>query len=339
MAVAAILVSSAPAHAGVTGDVYLNVRYTDGTWQGYETLTQPPGGCCLNIAAAEAESDDTHIDVITGTGLWDGSLEAGNNWSGWTQPPQPPGSFSALGTNPLAEVSDDGGGIWIFARTSSGLYVNYINASGEWDSWNSVAMPSGVSAVGASDIALGYTQVGSENGTSPELQVMLDNNGILWHQVYSFNTGTWSGWAKPSQVPGDAEAIAAAGDTSDNVQFIATTYSGVVYHDIRYANGSWQGWAKPPQPTYPPPAGTVPLAGGISAAVDGGGLAEFTLAPAQYPQSPSSFLHSVRNANGSWQSSWMAPPGTLPSGCQGIRLAVAADTVTPGFPFYFATYC
>jgi hypothetical protein len=339
MAAAAILATSVPAHASTTPNVYLNVRDPDGSWQGYEPLTQPPGGCCLAITAAEVEANETHVDVVTGTGLWDGTVDPGGNWSGWTQPPQPPGTFSAFGQNPFAAVSDDGGGMWVFARTSSGLYAAYLNSGGEWDAWKPVALPSGVSASGVSDIAVAYTQDGAENGTSPELQVMVDNNGTLWHQVYSFTTETWSGWAQPRQVPGEAEAIAAAGDTSGNVQFIATNYSGTVYHNIRYASGGWQGWAEPPQPVYPPPAGTVPLGGGISAAVDGGGLAEFTLAPAQYPQSPSSFLHTVRNANGSWQSSWGAPPGTLPAGCVGNRLAVAADTVASGFPFYFATYC
>lgn len=332
-AAAALLASSVPAHASTGSNVYFNVRYPDGTWQGYEKLTQPPGSCCLAISAAN-NGVDTHVDVITGSGLWDGYVDVGNNFSGWSQPPQPPGTFPTARSTPFASANDDGGGIWYFVVTSSGLYAGYLNSSGEWDSWTPVSLPSGVSPSGVSDLALAYTQTGAENGTSPDLQVMVDNNGILWHQVYSLDTGKWSGWAQPHQVPGDAEAIAAAGDDAGNVQFIATNYSGTVYHTIRYTNGSWSGWAQPPQPHYPPPAGTIPLPGGVAAAVDGGGIAQFTL-------NAWSFFHTVRNADGSWQSSWASPAsGVLPSECFGYyRLAVAARTTSTGWPFYFATYC
>ena len=134
MAAAAVLASVVPAHASTSGsNVYFNIRHSNGSWQGYQQMALPPGGCCLAISTAtDSDDDTTHVDVITGSGLWDQARNPDGSWTGWKQPPQPPGTISPFTSVPFAEAGDNVGNIWFFVRTSSGVYYDYRADDGEW---------------------------------------------------------------------------------------------------------------------------------------------------------------------------------------------------------------
>ena len=136
--------------------------------------------------------------------------------------------------------------------------------------------------------------------------------------------GTWS--------------IAAAADKSGNVQFLGVGLDGYVYHNIRYLSGRWQGWVKTIQP---PGAGTYGNLGAVSAADDGDGDAQFTVT-ALNPNGFTSFYHTIRYANGTWQQGWVSP-STGMSGLSSYycrRLAVTTPTYYSGpYDFQFIALC
>lgn len=80
-----------------------------------------------------------------------------------------------------------------------------------------------------------------------------------------------------------------------SAQLVALTKSGVLEHNVRYANGSWQGWRTPAQPGAPVKSvGITGVRDGSSQiiAVTTSGVLE----------------HDIRSASGSWQG-WREPGG------------------------------
>jgi hypothetical protein len=312
---AALLAGAVPAHAASL-TVYFNIRHSDGSWQGFQAPAQPPGGGETIADATDAQNDSTHVDIVNTDGLWDNVRYSNGTWQGWEQPPQPPG-ISDLST--LAEAGDRDGNIWFAIDTNDGLYYDYRQAGGSWGSWTLLVAPAGM----INDLAVATDDV------SYQVQVMaVEDNGTLWHNVYSLSSRSWQGWKEPAQVPGGTWSVAAAGEVSGNVQFIAMSNAGVVYHNIRYHDGSWQGWVKPAQPHFGP--GFVAYSSKVAAAVDGDGNAQFTV-------SADTLYHTIRYVNGTWQGGWATPSS---DGCGYNRLAVTTQTYRPGpYDFYFATFC
>jgi len=301
-AVAAAFIGALPAHADAAADsVYFNIRYSSGSWQGFQAPAQPSGCCAAVGEASDPVNDTTHVDVVGTDGFFDDIRSSDGSWSGWTKPPQPPDAdeVSALG-----EAGDAAGTIWVFLYTDYALYYDYRLTSGTWGSWKQLALPF-TQELGVSSIAVATT-----DDPSDQVQVMFADDSDsdtgqvaeVWHRVYTVSSGTWTGWAQPTQVPGQALSVAAAGEVNGDVQFIALNYEGYVYHDIRYEDGKWQGWDKPAQ--LPDPGGVSEFSS-VTAAADGDGNAQFVVDDAT---DSGSFVlyHDIRYAAGTWQSGWEA---------------------------------
>jgi hypothetical protein len=302
------------AHAAVTGPgLYDNVRYANGTWAGWEPPTQPPGATAGEdfLVGNAYVGNDVHVDVVDSSGqLLDNVRYANGTWAGWHAPPQPPGTIY------LARESSDGGNLFIVAYTSSGLYVvERSGPTGQWSNWATTPLP-GNGVVGDLAVAVTYGTV------SEQVQIAITlAGGTLEHQIYNVDFGSWTGWAKPVQIPGGDFSIAAAGTSNGNANFMAVSLKGIVYFNIRYANGTWQGWQSPSQPPNLTAATTTGLAT-VSAAADDAGNTQFILTEATDVNNDEDLAyHDIRYANGSWQGwnqlnlgcPWAAPIITAPT--------------------------
>jgi len=132
----------------------------------------------------------------------------------------------------------------------------------------------------------------------------------MYHDVRNAN-GTWQpqGWAIP---PGSTgfQRVAEDAMPGGSTQFVGVTSSGVLEHNIRFANGSWQGWDALSQP------GVTVTNADIAGMPNGSSqIVESTTGGAM--------LHDIRNANGSWQSQGWAYIGT------GTSASMAAITGMP----------
>jgi hypothetical protein len=315
-AAAALFLSAFPAHASSL-DVYFNIRYPAGNWQGFQETAQPPYGCCYAIAdATDAENDTTHVDVVYDDGLWDNVRYSNGSWQGWQQPPQPP---AVRNLNAFAETGDSDGTIWFVIDTTSGFFYDYRLPAGAWGSWQQISEP----AAGIEHLAVAFDDV------SYQVEVMASAyTGAIWHNVYTLSSKSWQGWRQPAQVPGGAASIAAASEVDGDVQYLAVNESGTVYHDIRYSDGSWQGWVKPDQPAYR--GSFVPSSTYVSAAADENYNTQFALSDGS-----GTVYHTIRYTNGTWQSGgWSAISEASGSAC--FDVAVTTQTYRAPSDFYFA---
>jgi hypothetical protein len=170
-------------------------------------------------------------------------------------------------------------------------------------------------------------------GSSVEVMAM-SSTGVLWHNVLNAK-GVWQGWTQPGQLPGGAESIAAAGLTEGDAGFMAISYNGLVYHNIRSADGTWQGWKTPVQP----------LAGWyssdddptVSAAADYNGDVQFVIWDLNVLSGITDLFHTIRYADGQWQSGGWLGPWMPPGRCAG---SVAIPTFNPDDTnLHLDTYC
>ena len=302
----------AAAAAGAS-QLYDNIRFSNGAWQGWAPPVQPSGGVTGVVANAYTQAD-VHLDIVTSSGLWDNIRYANGTWQGWAQPPQPPGTILKL-----AEAPDTSANLWLVASTTSGLYFSErAESTGAWRQWAAIAAP------GSGDIGDMSASV-SANGGVDQLQVaVVLTGGQLWHNLYSIAQGTWQGWAQPAQIPGGGVSIAVAGMANGSAQFMAISASGVAYHNIRNADGTWQGWIAPSQPP-----GLQQNPGTVSASVDSPGNAQFIIT--EHTNGQWAAYHNIRYVNGTWQG-WIqlstdgprcAPVITLPTFTTSATIGVA----------------
>jgi hypothetical protein len=305
------------AHATITTPgVYDNIRYANGTWQGWRTPTQPPDSADIVQVADAYDGADVHVDAVTAAGLYDNVRYANGTWQGWRAPAQPPGTILWFG---LSEATDDAGNIWFVVGTTSGLYFTVRwDSTGAWSPWATISVP-GNGVIG---------DVSASVDANDHLQVALSTaGGTLWHNIYNIDWGTWQGWQEPAQIPGGVYSIAVAGMANGDAQFMADSISGVLYHNIRYSTGTWQGWTATSQP---PNLATYPSAT-LSSGVDNNGNAQFIITEETNANSDAYVsYHNIRYADTAWQG-WRqldvgGAPWCLP------EIAVPTWTATSGIP-------
>jgi len=299
---------SIPAHAAVTGPgLYDNIRYGNGSWQGWDPPTQPPGQPPYGSVYNTYVGADVHVDVINSSGWWDNVRYSDGSWQGWAKPPQPPGTVYNF-----AETSDGYNAFFVADTGSNDLYIIERFGDGSWSNWASTPLP-GNASVG--DLSATVTF-----GTDEQLQIaVMLAGGSLWHNIYNVDYANWQGWAKPTQVPNGDFSIAVAGMNNGNAELMAVSGTGVLYFNIRDESGSWQGWQEPSQP----PNLTTYL-GTVSASVDGDGNGQFILTEKTDANNDQWVAyHDIRYTSGSWQG-W----NQVNTGCPWAAPVVAAQTWT-----------
>lgn len=330
--------AGAPAQASAPGQtIFDNIRNSSTTiWQGWEPPVQPPGTIeSVPDVSSDAYADTIHIDVVTSSGLYDIMRLSNGSWSKWvsvTAPPATPAtdpsnnSPTELATDPAGPYqiysADSGDGTaYLFQLYNGWIYRNLrYHSTSFLDGWDRMLQAP------ANTTTIAVTTAGIGNSQTTQILAMT-STGQLWHTVQTFLGTTWQPWAEPAQLPDGAESIAAAGLTNGDADFIAIANNGLVYHTIRSADGSWQKWETPLQPV----AGWDSDAWdpSISAAADYNGNVQFVIWDLNELSGWSDLFHTIRYADGSWQSSGWLEPWMPPGSCRGtmaIPTYYAGDT-------------
>jgi hypothetical protein len=227
-----------------SNQLFDNVRYSNGSWQGWEQAPQPPG----TIESGSEASDGSNIFFVvdTSSGLYLGERFGDTGkWSNWATTPLPGngvlGDLSASVT--LGGVDEQ---VQIAVMLAGGsLWHDVYNVDfGTWQGWEEPSqVPGGDYSIAVAGMGNGNTQF-----------MAVSQKGIVYFNIRDAD-GSWQGWQAPGQPPGltlptttGLATVSATVDGAGNSQFILTEETDVnndqelAYHDIRYSNGSWQGW-------------------------------------------------------------------------------------------------
>ncbi|MCM2425003.1 hypothetical protein [Streptomyces sp. RKAG337] len=207
---------------GLDGNVYHNIRRTDGSWQGWRVLAGDGGTGqlkAIRVAAAGMPDGSTQVLVFGKDGRMRLSTRAASgSWTDWSivqgvNAPDFSGSaltIAALpnGDSQIAAIGNDGN-----------VWHTIHRADGAWQGWGA---PRGVTTptMGARSIAL----TGMPNGDSQLLAVGLDGN--VYHTIRGAS-GDWtafqpvSGLKGAGTFPGDQVGI--AGLPNGSSQVVLTT--------------------------------------------------------------------------------------------------------------------
>ena len=218
------------------GSLEHDIRFANGSWQGWNTISQP-GVTAENAGIAGMSNGSAQLVEVTSTGVLKHDVRNANgSWQtgGWATP------AGSTGITQASITALPNGSSEIVAVTTTGtLELDVRYANGSWKGWDSISQP-GVTVANAS-IA------GMPNGSSQFIEVT--STGALEYNALSAN-GSWQagGWTTPA-IAADAEtpisitqaSITALPNGSSQIAVATGSAPGFAVH---YANGSWSGWAQ-----------------------------------------------------------------------------------------------
>lgn len=244
---------------GTDGVVYHNIRYSDGTWQGFQPITGGNGQPWQTPSAPSITGmpDGTSQVLLTAT---DGTLYhcvgtiVGGTWScgSWTAVAGPSGAttFQVQGAS-IAGITDTSGtpqvtgSSQVIALGKDGVVYHDIRyADGTWQGFQPITGGNNTPWQSASLPAIGALKDGST-------QILITaTDGTLYHRTRykSGTTWTWSAWStivsnRLNWLAG-SQAIAGMPDGSGNAQILITDLNGVLYH-AAYSSAEATGALQP----------------------------------------------------------------------------------------------
>ncbi|MFI6604200.1 CHAP domain-containing protein [Nonomuraea sp. NPDC050536] len=210
---------------GNDGNAYHNVRYANGTWQGWASL----GFAAAQVSIAAMPNGSAQVLAMApdGTLYHNIRFAPSGNWQGFRALAGYEGAATFRAKSAAIAGMTDGSAQLIAVGNDGNAYHNVRYANGTWQGWR----PLGVAA---SSVAL----AGMPAGDSAQF-VIVGNDGGVYHNIRGAD-GTWQGW-RPLGLTATRVAIAAISDGS--AQVLAEAPNGTVYHNIRFTpSGNWQGF-------------------------------------------------------------------------------------------------
>jgi hypothetical protein len=231
---------------GIDDNLYFNIRYANGTWQGWAAVPGAGGATYFNGGNPSITGMPNGSSQLIATGD-DGNLylnirNANGTWQGWSAVPGAGGAMYFSDEDATIAGMPDGSSQLI--ATASGSLETYHNiryANGTWQGWQLVeGLPGSLSQP-----FVGFTPsiAGMPDGSAQIVEQQY--GGDLYHNIRYAN-GTWQGW-RPLGGPDGSEyyigsaVIASLPDGSSQV-FTTTDQSDATWENTRAGNGSWSGW-------------------------------------------------------------------------------------------------
>jgi hypothetical protein len=211
----------------VNGVLYDNIRFANGSWQGWQAPAANPAGAPSMIAIAGMPDGSMHVDELVNGVLYDNIRFANGPWQGWRAPDA--NSAGAPSLVQLAAMPD--GSMHVDELVNGVLYDNIRFAGGPWQGWRTPdANPAGTPSV-------------FQLAPMPDGSMHVDElvNGVLYDNI-RFAGGPWQGWRAPDANPAGTPDSFTLAHMPDGSMHVDEVVAGAVYDDIRFANGSWQGW-------------------------------------------------------------------------------------------------
>lgn len=216
-----------------SGKLEHNIRYADGSWQGWRVVTEP-AGVTVTYASISSEWNGTAqlVEVLSDGTIRHDIRYVNGAWQsqGWGNP-----GGSDIAQVSIATLSNGAapfpGSAQLVAVTKTGALEHNIRyADGSWQGWRTVT-PSGVKNASIAGMNDGSTQL-----------LEVNSRGQLLHDIRYAN-GAWQpqGWS-----PLGGESVIQASITGTDIAFVsAVTSEASIEWDTRYNNGGWSGWVSP----------------------------------------------------------------------------------------------
>lgn len=210
---------------------------------------------------------------------------ASGAWTGWGDITGEIGSPGSVRKAVMCNLPS-GMHVVVLAYGTNALYHTIRFPDGTWQPWGDVRGAAGNPGT-ISDIAC------SADLTGPQLQLAVVAGGRLYHTI-RFADRTWSSFGDVSAAngwhPGTFTALGMVQD-GGNMQLMASTSDGGIWHTLRFSNGNWTGFGNVLGETGAIESGSVI---GISGAMNGS-TADFSV----LKQSGRPWL-TTRNSSGVW---------------------------------------
>ena len=199
--------SSQLIETGDDGNLYFNIRYASGYWQGWAALPGIAGAKYFSDQSASITgmTDDSSqiIAVLSGTHeTYHNIRNAAGVWQGWMPVEGEYGAKTFDGRDPSITGMPDGSSQIVETDVNGEVMHNIRFSNGQWQGWIPVEGLYGE----ANLIGTGWI-VGLPDGSSQVFATQGSNFLTTWENTRDIN-GVWSGW---THVPGPDQLVAAAG--------------------------------------------------------------------------------------------------------------------------------
>ncbi|RJQ68001.1 DUF1906 domain-containing protein [Pseudonocardiaceae bacterium YIM PH 21723] len=237
--------SAQVAGVGADGNVYHNIRFANGTWQGWGALPGYDGGTrfqASSVAIAGLPDKSAQVVAIGNDGnLYDTVRLPDGNWRAWA-PLAGYGGAPRFGASAVAVTGlADGTGQLVAVGNDGNVYHAVRRADGTVTGWAPVTGYDGAARFAATAVSIS----GLPDKSAQLLAI--GNDGNVYHNI-RFANGTWQGWGPLPGYDGGvkfaASAVAITGVAGGSAQLLAVGNDGRIYHNIRFADGNWQGWGQ-----------------------------------------------------------------------------------------------
>jgi hypothetical protein len=223
--------------AAADGELWHAIRFVDGPWTVFGNVEDFAGevGTIRRVAATEVQGA-LHVVVLA-------------NHAAYHTVRQPSGAWTPLlsvepfagDINDLLDVAAAGfinGQLQVAVSTSTGRLFHPVRATnGSWTGWGDVEAyagdPGAPRSISASEVD-GVFHLVADYGS-----------GVIRHSVRRTD-GSWSPLLNINDYnrgdPGPLLDVAAVGFTNGELQVVALSNAGPVWHAVRLANGTWTPW-------------------------------------------------------------------------------------------------
>jgi hypothetical protein len=191
---------------GDDGNLYFNIRYADGGWQGWAAVPGIAGATYFadqsasiagmpdgssQLIATRSGSDETYHNIRYANGKWQGWMPVGGY--------EDAQAFD--GRDPSITGLPDGSSQIVEQDLGDTLYHNIRYANGNWQGWMPVAGLDGSGSWTGTGVIAGLPDGSSQLFARQQSDVV-----TTWENTRASN-GNWSGW---TLVPGGGQNVAAA---------------------------------------------------------------------------------------------------------------------------------
>jgi hypothetical protein len=275
-----------------TGGLFHTIRNVDGTWAGafgdVETETSK-----LDIVAVDAArtGGDTQIVAVTRDGrLFHTARLANGSWLPWGDVLAVTGAgfkvadvgVTSVNNELNVVVSDTDGNVWHAIR----------HTTEDWTAFGNIKVEAG-DYIGKA-VKVSAAAVKSPNAATSDLHVAVVNDtGKVWHTARKTEDGTWLPFGDVETQAGPLAKVAdiAIAGTGVDLQLVAVTTDGKIWHTGRKSDGTWLPFGDVIAATGTPLSGTAT----IDAAGEPNGDLHVVIGTAD-----GKIWHTARKTDGNW---------------------------------------
>jgi hypothetical protein len=229
---------------GVDGNLYHNIRYANGKWQGWAAVEGNAGAKYFNGGDPSITGMPNGSSQLIATG-YDGNLyinirNASGSWVGWSAVPGIAGAtYFSDGWASIAGMPDGSSQLIATDSGTNETYHNIRSATGVWQGWQPVE------GLPGQQHFFGFTPsiTGMPDGSSQVVEE--EYGGYLYHNIRNAN-GQWQGWRPIGGPDGSSyytgSAVIASLPNGSSQIFTTTVNSNATWENTRASSGVWSGW-------------------------------------------------------------------------------------------------